>query len=248
MPLITDALIIREHPVGEADKFVTVLTRERGVLRASARGARKLKSRSAAATQLLSHSRLSLVEGRDKYIIQDAQPLHVFFDLRADIEKLALAQYFCELAGVICPREEPAEEPLRLLLNALHFLGSGAREPRLLKAVVELRLLAGAGYMPSLDGCARCGETGGTLGLLPNDGVLCCAACAAALPPAALIPLPGGVLAAMRHVLSGELERCFSFSLPPESLPALAAASEACLLAQLGRSFRTLEFYHTVSS
>lgn len=67
------------------------------MVRASARGARNLKSRNASATQLLSYSRLSLYKGREKYIIDDAQPIQVFFDLRSDLEKLALAQYFCEL-------------------------------------------------------------------------------------------------------------------------------------------------------
>ena len=158
MPLITDALILRENnQIGEADRFVTALTRERGLLRASAKGARKLKSRNAAATQLLSYSRLTLIEGRDKYIITEAEPLHVFFDLRSDIEKLSLAQYFCEIAGVLVPREEPAEEPLRLLLNALHFLGAGTRPAPLVKAVTELRLLMRAGYSPDLSSCRRCG-------------------------------------------------------------------------------------------
>lgn len=124
MRLTTEALIIRENNnIGEADRFVTALTRELGVVRASARGARNLKSRNASATQLLSYSRLSLYKGREKYIIDDAQPIQVFFDLRSDLEKLALAQYFCELAGLLAPQEEPAEDILRLMLNALHLLG-----------------------------------------------------------------------------------------------------------------------------
>ena len=95
MRLTTEALIIRENNnIGEADRFVTALTKDLGVVRASARGARNLKNRNASATQLLSYSRLSLYKGREKYIIDDAEPLQVFFDLRSDLEKLALAQYF----------------------------------------------------------------------------------------------------------------------------------------------------------
>ena len=130
MRLTTEALIIRENNnIGEADRFVTALTRELGVVRASARGARNLKSRNASATQLLSYSRLSLYKGREKYIIDDAQPIQVFFDLRSDLEKLALAQYFCELAGLLAPQEEPAEDILRLMLNALHFSAAAGGSP-----------------------------------------------------------------------------------------------------------------------
>ena len=162
MRLTTDALIIRENNnIGEADRCVTARTRELGLVRASARGAQNMKNRNASATQLLSYSRLTLFKGREKYIIDEAEPLRIFFDLRADIEKLALAQYFCELAGVLAPSEEPAEEFLRLLLTALHLLGAGKRDPRLIKAVTELRLLALAGYMPDLTACRACGGTDG---------------------------------------------------------------------------------------
>ena len=246
MPLITDALILRENnQIGEADRFVTALTRERGLLRASAKGARKLKSRNAAATQLLSYSRLTLIEGRDKYIITEAEPLHVFFDLRSDIEKLSLAQYFCEIAGVLVPREEPAEEPLRLLLNALHFLGAGTRPAPLVKAVTELRLLMRAGYSPDRSSCRRCGgpaEEGAFL--LPVRGTLRCCRCGG--EPGA-VPVSPAVLAALRHILRAPLEKCFQFSLPEAELRGLAETTETFLLAQLNRGFRTLEFYHTLA-
>ena len=179
MRLTTDTLIIRENNnIGESDRFVTALTRDLGVIRASARGARQLKNRSGAATKLLTYSRLTLFRGRDKYIIDEAEPLQLFFELHSDIERLALAQYFCELAGVLAPREEAAEPCLRLLLNALHYLCTGGRDSRLIKAVVELKLLAFAGYMPNLTACASCGAADAAgFWLLPRDGILQCTAC-----------------------------------------------------------------------
>lgn len=246
MRLTTEALIIRENNnIGEADRFVTALTKDLGVVRASARGARNLKNRNASATQLLSYSRLSLYKGQEKYIIDDAEPLQVFFDLRSDLEKLALAQYFCELAGVLAPQEEPAEDILRLMLNALHFLGSGQREPRQVKAVLELRLLAHAGFMPDLTACSVCGGyDGAPMWLHLQKGVLTCMKCAARQPQEA-IPAGRNVLAAMRHILYSPLNKSFSFTMTPEGMQALSAASEAFLLAQLGRGFHTLDFYHT---
>lgn len=250
MPLTTDALIIRENNnIGEADRFITALTREKGVVRASARGARNLKNRHASATQLLCYSRLSLIEGRDKYIIEDARPLRVFFELRQDIGRLALAQYFCELAGVLAPRDEPAEADLRLMLNALHYVAQG-RDPRQIKAVTELRMLTLAGFMPDLTACTGCGAAeGAPMWLLPGEGVLLCGTCAGQggrpLPDGA-IPLDATVLAAMRHIVYAAFDRLFAFTVPETAAAALAQASERYLLHQLGRSFRTLDFYHTV--
>ena len=119
MKFQTDGLIIREQNIGENDKLVWVLTKSHGVLRAFAKGAKSLKSAKCAPTSLLSYSRLSFYKGRESYIIGDARPLRVFARLRADVKKMCLAQYFCELALTVCPREQPAETFLSLVRNSL---------------------------------------------------------------------------------------------------------------------------------
>ena len=250
MKQTTDALIIRENNnIGEADRFVTALTRDFGVVRAAARGARNLKNRKSSATQLLSYSRLTLYRGREKYIIDDVEPIRVFFELRSDIEKLSLSQYFCELAGVLAPREEPAEDFLRLMLNALHFLGEGKRDPRQIKAVVELRMAALAGFMPDLMACAGCGAyEGQEMWFSPQEGLLLCGRCRASRPGTGLVPMPGNVLAAMRHIVYSPFDGCFSFGMAPEGMELLARQTEGFLLAQLNRGFKTLDFYHSLSA
>ena len=243
---MTDGLIIREYPtVAENDRFVAILTRDRGLVRAAARGARNIKSRSGAGTQLLCYARFSLIPGRDKYIVEDARPQEVFFDLRQDPERLTLAQYFCELALHLTPTEAPAEEHLRLLLNALHYLAAGSRPPALVKAVVEARLLCLEGYMPDLTGCCRCGVTEGSgFWFSPTDGTLTCENCAHG---ADALPVTAGVLSALRHVLYGDFDRCFAFSLPERELGQFGELTERFLLAQQSRRYTTLEFYHTLA-
>ena len=78
MQIETDGLVIMERQVGESDRLITVLTREEGVLRAFARKAKLLRSSKLSATQLLCYSRFLIYKGRDKYIIDDAQPVEVF--------------------------------------------------------------------------------------------------------------------------------------------------------------------------
>ncbi len=242
MKLTTDALIIRENnTVGESDRFVTALTRDHGVIRASVRRARQLNNRNGSATQLLCYSRLSLYKGREKYIVDDAEPLQVFFEVRDQLDKLALAQYFCELAGVLAPAEEEAEEELRLLLNALYYLSAGTRSLPQVKAVTELRLLCKAGYMPAVAQCAACG-TGDCARFSPLRGVLYCEQHGGT----DTLPLTAGALAALRHIVYAPFEKCFAFSLPEADMALLGAAVERFLLAQLNRGFNTLEFYHSL--
>lgn len=245
MKLTTDALIVRENNnIGEADRFVTALTRDCGLIRASVRGARQMKNRNGSATQLLCYSRLTLYKGREKYIVDDAEPIKVFFEVREQLDKLALAQYFCELAGVLAPQEEPAEEALRLLLNALHYLAEGSRSPKLIKAVAELRLLCQAGYTPAVAACSTCGTAADHGWFSQLNGILLCDPCHGV---SEALPVSATTLAALRHVVYAPFERCFAFSLPENEAAALSNLAERFLLAQLGRSFNTLEFYHSLT-
>lgn len=247
MQINTDGLILKEAIVGESDRLVTILTRDEGLVRAFAHKAKSLNSKNSSATQLLCYSRLALYKGRDKYIINDAQPVEVFFDLRRDIERLSLAQYFCELTMSLAPEEAPAGDFLRLVLNALHFLAKGSRPNLILKSVVEMRMLSFAGYMPDLVGCDGCGEyEAEPMYFLPRSGKIECPRChkssgelATALPP--------GVLTALRHTIYADFDKLFSFQLPLEGQKLLDKACETYLIYTLERSFPTLDFFHGVA-
>ncbi len=245
MQVKTDGLVIREWNVGESDRLVSVLTRDEGVIRAFARQAKRLRSAKASSTQLLCYSHLSLYKGRDAYIIDEAQPVELFFGLRKDIERLSLAQYFCELAGTLAPEEMEAGDFLRLMLNALHFLSKGTRSPLLLKSVVEMRMMSLAGYMPDLVCCAGCScYEADEMFFLPKGGKLYCGEC---LPSGSgpWLRLDRGVLTALRHTIYADFEKLFSFQLPEPGLKQLGKASESYVLSQLERNFTTLDFYRS---
>ena len=246
MKLTVDGLVIGERNTGESNRLVTILTRDRGVIRAFANGARKVKSRSAAATELLCYSSFTLFKNRDTYSIDEASPNEVFFALRGDIVKLSLAQYFCELAAAVVPENVESEVYLRILLNSLHFLVNDKRDINIIKAVTELRLISAAGYAPDLVACAGCGEfEAEQMFFSVEDGAIFCADCA---PVAAAdgIALGSGVLAAMRHIIYSDFAKLYNFSLPDASARHLAFVCEQYLRNRLERGFNTLDFYHSL--
>lgn len=249
MQIKTDGLVIREWNVGESDRFVTILTRDKGLIKASARGARSPKSRLSAVCRLLCYSRFVLFAGREKYIIDDAEPLGLFTGLRSSLPLLSLGQYFCELAGAVSPSDEPAEPFLRLILNSLHLLERGQKPRALVKAGFELRLLTLAGYMPDLVACRGCGcYESDAMYLLPQSGSILCEDCRVKEGgPSPALRLSRGALAAARHIVYSEFEKVFSFSLPEKPLRELADASERYLVYELERTFPTLAFYKTVA-
>lgn len=241
MKLNTDGLIIREQQTGEDDRLVTLLTRDYGVIRAFVRGAKRIKSKSQSSTQLFAYGKYSIYRGKDAYSIDEAQPIEIFFDLRNDIVALSLAQYFCELANELAPVEDDAEEYLKLVLNALHMLMTNKKSHEQLKAITELRMLTLSGYMPDLVTCGECEqfEDGGMF-FSPVEGQLFCGEC---VKNHTCIPLPQGVLSAMRHICYSDFTKLFSFSLSDESMKYLSEVTEKYLLVQTSKKFKTLDFY-----
>lgn len=246
MQVKTQGLIIREQTIGESDRLVTILTGEEGVVRAFARRAKNLKDSKNSATGLLCYSKLNLYKGKERYIVNDAFPIEVFFGLREDIVRLSLAQYFCSLAFEVVPEAVEANDYLRLILNALHFLAEGKKTPQLLKPIVELRLLSIAGYMPDLVCCAQCGTyEADRMAFKINRGEIYCADCFIDNGDP-YVMLSRGALHAMRHIIYSDFERLFAFDLKEGALQELTAAAEAYTLHVLQKRPKTLDFYKSL--
>ncbi len=239
-------LVIREQSVGESDRLITVLTARYGLVRAFSRGAKKTKSKKLAATALLAYSDFTFVKTRDAYSVEDALVKEVFFELRNDVEKTSLAQYFCELANEFCEEEFESEEILRLFLNALWLLKGDKKSPPFIKAVTELRLMTLSGYMPALVGCDTCGEYESEyMYFSPENGKLYCKECS---PVGDIHYLSASVVQAMRYVSLSDFEKIFSFNLNDESLASFCKICEYYLLNKTQRKFKTLDFYRVLSS
>ncbi len=229
--------------MGESDRLVTVLTRDRGLVRAFAAGARNIKGKKQAATQLLSYGNFYFVKGKDAYRITETECVDVFFGLRNDLSKITLAQYLCELCGAVVPEQDEAGAYLRIMLNCLKFLETEKFPAEQLKAVAEFSLLTLAGYMPDTDGCHVCEESNEPFYFDPTNGVLLCEKHRSPYT----IPLSVGVVRAIWHITHSTIDRLFSFQLSHGGLKQLATVSEAYVLAQLERNFTTLNFYHSLT-
>ena len=113
----TEALVIKEMNVGESDRLVTLFTRDYGIIKAFASGAKNIKSKKGSATSLLTYGSFTIKRKGDSYRIYEATPITMFFGAGFDIEVLTLSQYFCELANVFAVAGTPNTELLRLILN-----------------------------------------------------------------------------------------------------------------------------------
>ena len=244
MKITAPGLVIREQNIGEADKLITVLTAKHGIVRAFSRGAKNAKSKKLAATSLLVYADFTFTKTRDAFSVEEAVVKEVFFELRSDVQKMALAQYFCELAYEFCEEDFESEEVLRLFLNSLWLLKENKKTPAFMKAVTELRLMSLSGYMPDLVACENCGayETDYMYFDFENGKIYCKNCVSSSFCKCISL----SVVTAMRYVSFSDFDKIFSFSLNDESLASFCSICEEYLLNKTQRKFKTLEFYNVI--
>lgn len=246
MRFTTDALVIREMKIGERDRLVTLMTREFGVIKAYAAGAKSFKSKRGSATGLLSYSNFTIEKRADNnYRITEATTINTFFGAGSDIISLSLSQYFCELCLIMGPQDESAEDFLRLILNSLYFLTEKKRDPYLIKAITELRIASISGYYPNLVACDSCGKFEDNIMYFElQNGCLFCGDCK---DNANIIPINMTLLSAMRHIVFSKLEQLYSFEIPHESAVSLSQLTESYIRIQTDHHFLTLDFFNSLN-
>lgn len=244
MRFTTDALVIKETNIGERDRLITLMTRDMGVIRAYAAGAKSIKSKKGAATGLLSYSSFTIEKKGENYRVQEASVIRTFFGAGSDVLNLTLAQYFCELCLVLGPQDSAAEEFLRLILNSLHFLTEKKRNPILIKAITELRVAAISGYCPNLIACDGCGKFEDDIMYFKlENGSLICGEC---YDNGSYIKINLTLLNAMRHIVFSKFEKLYSFEIPEDAANALSYITENYIKIQTDHNFTTLQFYNSI--
>jgi len=238
----TTGIVLYEQSVSENDKLVTLLTSQKGVVRAFARGAKNPSNRKSAGTQQFCYSEFDLyLSTKNVLSVQEAMPIETFFNLRTNIKSISLAQYFCEIMIELAPREENSDDFLKLILNSLFLLMNEKRTPNFLKPVFELRLLSLSGYMPNIVACDRCAEfQTETMFFSVYKGCLFCEKCNT---DKYNFPLSISCVTAMRHVCFSDISKLYSFSLKENALKQFSEITEKYLLTVTQRKYKTLDFY-----
>jgi len=153
-----DALVLRHGDWGEADRLLTLYTRERGKLRALAKGARKITSRKAGHLEPFTHVTLQLAKGHDLPLVTQAETINAYLDLREDLVKTGYAAYIIELLDRFTYEEEGGNPTLfRLVTETLERVERES-EAWLPVRYYEMRLLDFIGFRPQLFECVNCGR------------------------------------------------------------------------------------------
>jgi DNA repair protein RecO (recombination protein O) len=150
---------LKSMPFGEADRLLTILTREHGLIQAIAMGSRKHNSSLAGRSGLFVVNDLLLVKGRSLDKVTQAETLESYPKLGKDLQKLTVSQYLAELCLYQALSDQPQEElfvALNQQLLQLEQAASGEVLPCFLYAFVQLLSLGGV--VPQVDRCCITGE------------------------------------------------------------------------------------------
>ncbi len=201
------AVVLRTVDYGEADRVVTLLSRERGKLVAFARAARASKRRFGGGLEPFTLVSAELAErgGCDAMArLESVNVERAFHQIRGDLARIGCAAYAAELARELTRDHQPHAALFDLLVEYLGRLDAAPARPVELR-VFELGALEAAGFQPRLDCCSRCGEAAGVGGagapFSPTDGGLLCARCGGEAVGTTL--LSGSAVAVLRRLQLG---------------------------------------------
>lgn len=253
-----NALVINEIRIGEADKLLTLLTEDHGKILVSGKGVASLRSRHMTSAQLFSYSSFVLRKSKKYFYIADSDMLECFFNIRYDVEKLALASYMCDVACDLALENVSDPELLRLMLNSLYALANKkSLTMDQVKATFEFRAACQAGYLPMLDKCKICEKSVFTEQIIFDimNGSIRCSTCASIMKRKELdedgtaeiyCRITPSVLEALRFIVGSPLSRFLSFSIPDEEAALLSYFTETYLISHLEHSFKSLKYYKDI--
>lgn len=152
----TEAIVIRQRRLGDADRIVTLITPLRGKVDVVAKGVLRSKSRLAGHLEPLTHVEVVLAHGRSLDVVTQAQAVESFPALRGDLDRLSAALYLAELADRFTVEHADATGLFALLHAALVRLDRGDGQ-QVVTRTCELALLEATGFRPEWTRCLGCG-------------------------------------------------------------------------------------------
>ena len=234
----TRGLIISEVKYGEGHKMLTALTPEYGKIQIGANGIRSFKSKNSAGCSLFGYSEFILKENREIYSLSSAENINNFYSIRNDVEKIALAAYFCELLNCVTRYGMPAHDILKLALNTMYFLSESGTFIHV-KPVFELRLMSETGFAPNALSCVSCQSEEKLIFFSSKEGGMLCENCGST---GSKEHISNSALTAIRYILTADHKKIFSFTASGEVLTELTKISEQYIISHLEHTPKSLRF------
>lgn len=217
---VMTGMVLKAMPIGDYDKRITILTKERGKITAFARGARRPNSQLLAATNPFSFGEFELFEGKSSYTVTKASISNYFRELTEDLDATYMGFYFLEFADFYCQENNDEREMLKLLYQSFRALASEAYNNELVRVIFELKALTINGEGPTMYNCMHCKSRDNLHTFAIRRGGMFCDKCKDSVQG---FQIMDGTKYAMQYIVSSEIGKLFSFTVSDEVLAELVS-------------------------
>ncbi len=232
-------MVLSTMPIGDYDKRLVILTKEKGKITAFAKGARRPNSAFLACSQPFSFGEFMLYEGRNSYNLVSVDITNYFGELRKDLEAAYYSLYFCELADYFTHENEDGTHMLKLLYQSLRALNQESIGRKLVRAVFELKILTVNGVAPQVFQCVKCGKTEGLKDFNREAGGMLCPDCVN--NTVKTIKITDAAIYTMQYIISSSIEKLYTFTVSEEVMSELKKCVENYREIYIDRKMKSLE-------
>lgn len=207
-------MVLSAMPIGDYDKRLVILTKEKGKINAFAKGARKPGSAFLACSQPFAFGEFTLYEGRSSYNVMAVDIKNYFEELRRDLEGAYYGFYFCELSDYLNHENEDGSNSLKLIYQSLRALMQESIDNALVRRIFELRMLLIHGVAPQVYSCIKCNKSQGLHYYHINSGGVLCEDCYKKISNS--IKISEAALYALQYIITSPLEKLYTFRVTNE--------------------------------
>lgn len=209
-------IVLSTIPIGDYDKRLTILTKERGKITAFAKGARKPNSALLACSQPFTFGEFTLYAGRTSYNVISVNVQNYFAELRDNIAFVYYGLYFCEFSDYMTREGNDEREIMKLLYVSLRALSNESIGVILVRYIFELKIISLGGEAPQVFECVKCGEKSDLHRFSTSLGGCLCHKCRQAASDTKAITT--STLYTMQYIVSSSVEKLYTFTVTDEVL------------------------------
>lgn len=254
-------IVLLAAEVGDYDRRLVIITRERGKITAFAKGARKPGNSFVAAAQPFTYGRFNLYEGRDAYRLNAVEVENYFTNVKNDFEAIMYATYFSEMVEHLTMENAEARDLMKLLYITLRALENRKIPKRLVRCIFEVRAMSIDGERMQVFECMQCHKEEDLTRFYAKGGGVICRKCINEQTKQKKdqgfilnsqinsngIEIQNSTIYALQYILTVPFEKMYNFLVSPEVLAELEQVSTAFLKQYFNDSLKSLEFLKSLS-
>ncbi|MCI9149534.1 MAG: DNA repair protein RecO [Lachnospiraceae bacterium] len=235
--IVLTGMVLAAIPIGDYDKRITILTRERGKISAFARGARRQGSQLTAAANPFAFGEFEVYEGRSSYTVVKASISNYFRQLVEDFENVYYGFYFLEIADYYTRENSDEIHMLKLLYQSMRALEHEQLPNRLVRCIYELKAMVVNGEYPNVFSCQSCGREEELIWFDSSRGGVLCQGCKSS----GAIPVDASTRYTLQYIITSGIEKLYTFTVSGEVLSRLEWIMRDYMGRYIDRSFQSLQ-------